>query len=134
MKTTALVATTILPAVLMAAAQYRTPAQEHRLSTTHNQCIDAAAGVVPEMSQCTMAEHDIQDAKLNKTYRMVMTRSPGARRTVQRASQRGWIGTRDATCQRAYDEAGGGQASDQERQSCLLHETITRTMWLERYR
>ena len=135
MKTIALVATAILFAAPIAAtAQVWTPAQEGRLSKTYDQCIDAAAGVMPEMVQCTMAEYDIQDAKLNQAYRMVMTRSPGARRTALRASQRGWIRTRDAACQRVYDEAGGGQASDSEQPSCLLHRTIERTMWLERYR
>ncbi len=135
MKTIALMAPAILFAVPTAsAAQDWTPAQERRLSRTYDQCVDTAAGILPETFQCTIAEQDMQDAKLNQAYRMVMTRLPGARRTALRASQRGWMRTRDATCQRAYDEAGGGQASDLEQQSCLLHQTVARTMWLERYR
>jgi uncharacterized protein YecT (DUF1311 family) len=89
---------------------------------------------VPDTVQCVVTEHGIQDARLNQAYRMVVTRLPAARRTALRISQRSWIRTRDQACQRAYDQAGRGQASNLEKQSCLLHRTIERTMWLERYR
>lgn len=116
------------------AAQYWTPAQEKRTSQTYNACMDAARGEIPKMFPCSDAEYEVQDAKLNQAYRMVMTRLPQTRRTALRASQRTWIRTRDTACQRAWDDAGGGQVSELERKSCMLRETIARTMWLERHR
>jgi uncharacterized protein YecT (DUF1311 family) len=130
-----LIATAILLALPTAVtAQDWTPTQERRLSSTYNQCTKAAAGKVPESIQCDIAEYDMQDATLNQAYRVLMTRLPEARRAALRTSQRHWIRVRDTTCQRAYNDAGGGQVSDLEQQSCLLRQTIARTMWLERYR
>ncbi len=135
MKTASLMFTAFLFALPMGAlAQGWTPAQEKRLSRTYDQCGDASGGNMPAMFACADVELDKQDAKLNQAYRMVMTRLPAPRRSALRASQRKWIPARDATCQRAWDDAGGGQASELEQRSCLLHETIVRTMWLERYR
>ncbi|QNA86401.1 DUF1311 domain-containing protein [Sphingomonas sp. So64.6b] len=135
MKTFMLAAATIaLTVPTMLGAQEWIPAQERRLSAGYNDCVKAADGVMPDTIQCTQAEHGKQDARLNQAYRMVMTRLSAARRGVLRNSQRDWIRERDGTCQRRWDEAGGGQASDLEQSSCLLRQTIARTMWLERYR
>jgi uncharacterized protein YecT (DUF1311 family) len=135
MKTASLTFTTILLALPSGvAAQYWNPAQEKRTSQTYNACMDATRGELPPMFACSDAEYEIQNAKLNQAYRMVMKRLPQARRTILRASQRSWIRTRDAACQRAWDDAGGGQVSELERKSCMLRQTIARTVWLERYR
>lgn len=123
-----------LGAPAIAAAQEWTPAQEKRLSRAYDDCVKAAAGAFPATMECIASEYEIQDGRLNQAYRMVMTRLPTARRASLRTAQRGWISQRNTKCQRAWDEAGGGQASDMERTSCLLRETIARTMWLERYR
>ncbi len=128
-----------LTAILLAlpsgvAAQHWTPAQEKRTSQTYEACMDGARGEIPPMFPCSDAEYEVQDAKLNEAYRMVMTRLPQTRRITLRTSQRKWMRTRDTTCQRAWEDAGGGQVSELERKSCMLRETIARTMWLERYR
>lgn len=124
--------------LLMAAAAPQTDAEvEKRYSAAFNTCIgtgDAARGVTPAMAECMGAELDRQDARLNQAYKMVMGRSPQKRKTALRTSQRKWIKTRDATCQQAYDAAGGGTASGLEKLGCLTSETIKRTIFLERYR
>lgn len=128
----------IFALLLMAAAAPQTDAEvEKRYSAAFNTCLetgDAARGVTPAMAECIDAELDRQDARLNQAYKMVMGRLPQKRKTALRASQRKWIRTRDATCQRAYDAAGGGTASGLEKLGCLTSETIKRTMFLERYR
>ena len=125
-------ATLTVPA--MASAQRWTPAQEHRLSAKYEACVKTAGGVMPDLIQCTQGEHEQQDARLNQAYRMTMSRLPASRRIVLRTSQRKWLRERDPLCQRVWDDAAGGQASDLEQSSCLLRQTIARTLWLERYR
>ncbi len=129
---TAALAMLTVPAML--SAQGWTPAQERRLSAAYDACVKAADGVMPDLIQCTQEEHAQQDARLNQAYRMVMPHLSASRRTTLRTGQRAWIRERDRTCQRAWSDAGGGQASDLEQSSCLLRQTIARTMWLERYR
>lgn len=135
MKTfTMFAATLVLFAPTIGAAQDWTPAEEGRLSEAYNSCADAGAGAMPATIRCSQAEYGKQDARLNQSYRMVMARLSLSQRKVLRTSQRAWIRDRDRTCQQRWDQAGGGQASDLEQSSCLLHQTVTRTMWLERYR
>lgn len=129
---TAALAPLTVPAML--SAQQWTSAQERRLSAAYDACAKAADGVMPDLIQCTQEEHARQDARLNQAYRMVMTRLSASRRTTLRTSQRAWIRERDRFCQRAWNDAGGGQAADLEQSSCLLRQTVARTMWLERYR
>lgn len=125
-------------ALLLAASAPQTDAEvEKRYSAAFDTCIgtgDAARGVTPAMAECMDAELDRQDARLNQAYKMVMGRLPQKRKTALRASQRQWIRKRDATCQRAYDAAGGGTASGLEKLGCLTSETVRRTIFLERYR
>lgn len=128
----------ILSLLLAAMAPQTNAEVEKRYSAAFNTCVesgDAARGVTPAMAECIDAELDRQDARLNQAYKMVMERLPLKRKTALRTSQRKWIRTRDATCQRAYDAAGGGgTASGLEKLGCLTSETIRRTIFLERYR
>lgn len=110
---------------------------EKRYSAAFDTCMaggQAADGVTYAMVECSGAELDRQDARLNQAYKMVMDRLPRRRKTALRTSQRRWIAMRDADCQKAYDDAGGGSASGLERLGCLTSETIRRTIFLERYR
>lgn len=127
----------ILSLLLAAMAPQTNAEVEKRYSAAFNTCVesgDAARGVTPAMAECIDAELDRQDARLNQAYKMVIERLPLKRKTALRTSQRKWIRTRDATCQRAYDAAGGGTASGLEKLGCLTSETIRRTIFLERYR
>lgn len=133
----ALMMTGLVGVAPLAQDPYWTPDIEARLTAAHRQCMaapDAAQGQHGAMMDCSIAENVKQDAMLNAAYRAARARVSGGRRTELRDAQQLWIGQRDATCQAAFDRAGGGQGSELEQVSCHLRETIVRTMWLERFR
>jgi uncharacterized protein YecT (DUF1311 family) len=101
-------------------------------------CLNSGAalqGVTPAMRKCNADELAIQDARLNAAYRAAMLRLAPNRRDTLRASERAWVIARDRNCQaEAAREGGGGTMTPVVLGGCLLHETISRTIWLERYR
>lgn len=130
----------ILAGLLMAAFSVTpTAAQtqsqiEKRYTRDYNQCMDAAEGVTVEMMDCIGAEIDRQDARLNQAYVMVMRPLSRAKKDQLRGLQRSWIRQRDARCSRASNDAGGGSLSGVVYASCILDETIKRTIFLENYK
>lgn len=124
--------------VLAGQASGRTAtAVEARYSAAYRTCLatgDAARGVTSGLLDCSGAEIDRQDARLNQTYRAVMARLGPRGRTKLRASERAWIGERDRGCRRTSGLADGGTLASVMYSACILDRTIERTMWLERYR
>lgn len=119
-----------------ASAQWK-PAVEARLTPAFKSCMagrDAARGVTPAMAECSDAELQRQDTRLNQAYATVMKRLQATRRPALRTSQRQWIKRRDATCRKAAAAMGGGTGANLEFLGCMTRETIERTLWLERYR
>lgn len=106
---------------------------EKRYTRDYNQCMGAAEGVTADMMDCIGAEIDRQDARLNQAYVMVMRPLPRAKKDQLRSLQRSWIRQRDARCSRASNDAGGGSLSGVVYASCILDETIKRTIFLENY-
>jgi uncharacterized protein YecT (DUF1311 family) len=92
---------------------------------------DAADGVTSAMMNCLGAENEVQDKRLNRTYKLVMDRSDPAQKDALRKSERAWIAQREATCRTQSDELGGGTASALAYSNCFLDETIRRTDWLK---
>lgn len=118
------------------AAQWPAPV-ERALSREYNECMtrgDAARGVTPAMRECSGAELDRQDARLNQAYRMTMQRLPRARQAKLRTQQRAWIRQRDRACVREAMPFHGGTMAPLTHGQCALRETIARRLWLERYR
>ncbi|HQV04355.1 MULTISPECIES: lysozyme inhibitor LprI family protein [unclassified Novosphingobium] len=107
---------------------------EKRYTRDYNQCMDAAEGVTVDMMDCIGAEIDRQDARLNQAYVMVMRPLSRAKKDQLRGLQRSWIRQRDARCSRASNDAGGGSLSGVVYASCILDETIKRTVFLENYK
>jgi uncharacterized protein YecT (DUF1311 family) len=106
-------------------------------SATYKACMasgDAADGITLGINNCTGAEIDRQDEKLNKTYRATLARLSPARRAVLRAAERKWIPARDRRCRRESDEDGDGTLGDMMYRTCIMYETINRTLWLKAYR
>lgn len=137
----------IRKAVLLAAAigfaniapvSAQTTAQVNaRYTRDYDRCLktgDAAKGVTSAMMDCIGLEVDRQDARLNQTYKTAMARLNPAGKTRLRTAQRGWIKQRDARCRREADAVGGGSMSGISYSSCILDETIKRTIWLEKYK
>ncbi len=126
-----------MTAVVLAAPTFAkawTPAEEARLSADYTHCVDAAAGATPATIECTRTESAGRDADLNRTYRATLKWLAAPAQAALRKRQRAWIHERDATCQKAWDEAGGGEVSELEHAACVFRETIARTMILERSR
>jgi uncharacterized protein YecT (DUF1311 family) len=127
-------------AILFCACQAHAASQspiEQRYSATYSRCMatgDAAQGITSGMIECTEAERNFQDGKLNQAYKMVMSRLPANRQDGLRLSERNWIKARDANCERQRREDGGGSMSHVTWLGCLMDETIKRTISLEHYR
>lgn len=107
---------------------------EKRYSRDYIQCMDASGGVTADMMDCLGTEIDRQDARLNQAYVMVMRPLPKPRKDKLRGLQRAWIKQRDSKCARASAAEGGGSLSSIIYSSCILDETIGRTIFLENYK
>jgi uncharacterized protein YecT (DUF1311 family) len=95
---------------------------------------DAAKGVTAGMMDCLGSENTRQDARLNQTYKMVMSRLDASRKATLRGLQRSWLKERENTCHTAMEDLGGGTASAIVYSNCFLDETIKRRLWLNNYR
>lgn len=109
-------------------------AVERRYTSTYTNCLDESEGITSNMMDCIGAEIDVQDARLNQAYVMVMRPLAKPRKDVLRGLQRAWIKQRDAKCQRAVGEEEGGSIAGIIYSSCILDETISRTIFLEKYK
>jgi uncharacterized protein YecT (DUF1311 family) len=127
-----------VPLLLLTAVQpHAADGDETLLSAEFGRCMDsgeAARGVHPAMMDCLRAEYRRQDLRLNRSYAAAMRRLRPAAQARLRTLQRAWLGTRDRACQAAFEESGGGQASDLAYSSCRAEQTARRTRWLQRYR
>ena len=124
----------LITAFIATSVSAQTQAQiEKRQSPAYSECMDESGGVTVEMMDCIAAEIDIQDARLNQAYVMVMRPLPKPRKDTLRALQRSWIKQRDAKCQRAIADEGGSMAG-LIYSGCILDETIKRTIFLENYK
>jgi uncharacterized protein YecT (DUF1311 family) len=94
-------------------------------------CMNASGGVTVAMRDCSAAEYDRVDSRLNANYRRVMARLPQARAGALRASQRRWLQTRWTRCDNDPD-LEGGTLDLIIRDSCVLTELTRRTLWLGR--
>lgn len=107
---------------------------EHRYSLAFNKCLNTGAaiqGSIRAMLACTEDEIDVQDRLLNRTYNTLMTRLPSEKQVNLRNTERAWIERRDRKCP-AGDAEMNGQLALLDRPSCVLDETIRRTMALEK--
>lgn len=110
---------------------------EARYSPDYNTCMasgDAANGVTSGLMDCSSAEIDRQDTRLNEAYKVVMMRFNPSQKSVLRASERAWIGERNARCFRASASEQGGSLAGVIYSNCVLDETIKRLIWLETYK
>jgi len=108
-----------------------------RQSKTFRQCMkigDAARGVTVGILDCNGAELDRQDARLNRLYNAIMARSNPRQKAKLRTLERRWIDERDAHCKRESAPEEGGTLASIIYSSCILDQTIKRTIWLEAYK
>jgi uncharacterized protein YecT (DUF1311 family) len=90
---------------------------------------EAAQGVTVAMADCTSAEIEVQDAKLNAAYQQVMRGLEEGSRQKLRDAQRAWIKFRDTKC--AAEANSGGTMDILNSGGCILDATVRRTIELE---
>jgi uncharacterized protein YecT (DUF1311 family) len=107
---------------------------ERVVSGAYRRCMDASGGVTANMRDCSHAESQRLDLRLNAAYRAAMARLPAAAaRARLRALQRSWLAARYRRCDRAAREEGGGTLGLIMMDDCALGEVTRRIVWLERY-
>ena len=107
---------------------------ERRYTPALKRCIDNSGYGDAAMTECYDIELSVQDGRLNQAYKMVMLRLSAARKTALKNEERAWVKRRDAVCQRHAAPEAGGTMYDVMLSSCLVDETISRTIFLENYK
>lgn len=105
-------------------------------SATYDACMnsgDAAQGTTFGMNNCTNAEAERQDRRLNEVYRDVMARLDSRQRIILRRSERRWLAGRRASCAKLAAPTGTGSLSLMMENFCNLTDITERRKWLERY-
>ncbi len=105
-------------------------AQAGEASQAYNQCMDKASSTVA-MSSCIQAETQLQDQRLNKVYKQLITKLESGPQKSLRDVQRQWIAYRDANC-KFHVQASGGTMAQLEGGMCVLDMTRERAAELER--
>jgi len=90
---------------------------------------EAAQGVTIAMADCTSAEIEVQDARLNAAYQQAMRGLEDGPRQKLREAQRAWIKFRDSKC--ASESQSGGTMDILNGGGCVLEATVRRTIELE---
>lgn len=106
---------------------------EARYTPRYVQCQSsgqAADGVMTAIAACIADELRLQDGNLNAEYQRIIGLLPADRAQKLRETQRAWIVSRDRGC--AAEARTGGTIDRINGPSCLLDETIRRTIALER--
>ncbi len=106
---------------------------ERRYTPALKRCIDNSGYGDAAMTECYDIELSVQDGRLNQAYKMVMLRLSAARKTALKNEERAWVKRRDAVCQHHAAPEAGGTMYDVMLSSCLVDETIKRTIALENY-
>jgi uncharacterized protein YecT (DUF1311 family) len=108
---------------------------EPQFSSAYDDCMssgEAANGVTTAMMDCIGTEIEREDARLNRAYKLAMSRLTSAQKAALRSSERTWIKARDARCKAGG--GGGGSLDGVLYANCILDETARRTRFLETYR
>ena len=102
------------------------------LSKEYSDCVQDKAenGTWSDMLGCDSDELDRQDARLNDTYKKLMSKLSRDRKKALLKAQRAWIKFREANCDFWYDP-DGGRAAAFNSNGCRLTMTAARTKELE---
>lgn len=115
-----------LAVLLCGAAQ----AEEPKYTTAYTACVDKSGGVTVEMLNCGGAELDVQDKRLNESYRALMAALPGKDKPALKTSQRDWLKSRKSTCD-FHSKVADGSMTSLIVQSCYLDAVARRAALLE---
>jgi uncharacterized protein YecT (DUF1311 family) len=110
-------------------AAHASPLTPADTSKAYAACMDQSGGVTSEMEDCISGEFELQDRRLNRSYKALMASIP-EKRLELRDAQRKWIAFRDANCGFYYD-AEGGSAARLVSKACVVILTADRAHELE---
>jgi uncharacterized protein YecT (DUF1311 family) len=95
-------------------------------SKEYSDCLDKAVeGPWSDMFACSGEELDRQDARLNDTYKKLMSKLSRDRKKALLKAQRAWIKFREANCD-YYADPAGGRAERLIASDCLVTMTAKR--------
>lgn len=94
-------------------------------TNVYHRCMEAAGGVTSAMLECIDKETQVQDARLNRAYRLAQQTLGAAQQSPLRDAQRQWIKYRDANCA-LYGRLTGGSIDRLNGASCVLEMTRER--------
>lgn len=103
---------------------------EALLSPQYTACMGQRAGTTQAMIDCTTAEHQRQDKRLNQAYQAAMALQSPERKKQLQAAQRAWLRFRDANCH-FYADLDGGSLARVSGNDCLVTHTAQRAKELE---
>jgi len=81
-----------------------------KLSLAFDKCITKAGAVDPAVLECIGNEHEIQDRRLNSSYKALMAKLDTPRKKQLQEAQRLWLKYVEANCDFYYDPNGGTSA------------------------
>jgi uncharacterized protein YecT (DUF1311 family) len=99
------------------------------LRASYQDCVSANNGSTWDMQDCIEAEFVHQDARLNSTYKALLSSLPNEGREKLKAEERAWIADKEATCK--WNAETEGQAQRIEANVCSLEKTAARAEYLE---
>ena len=79
-------------------------------SAAFGKCITKAGAVDPEVLECIGDEFEVQDRRLNSSYKALIAKLDAPRRKQLQDAQKLWIKYVDANCNFYYDPNGGTSA------------------------
>jgi len=91
----------------------------------YHRCMEAAGGVTSAMLECIDKETQVQDARLNRAYRLAQQALGAEQQSPLREAQRQWLKFRDANCG-LYGHLTGGSIDRVNGASCVLEMTRER--------
>ena len=83
-----------------------------------------------EMNQCTAAQYQAADGKLNQTYQQALKRASASQQALLKKSQLAWIALRDADCAFLTSGAEGGSVQPMLINQCMADKTVERESFL----
>lgn len=90
----------------------------------------ANAGNQAELNQCTAAQYQAADSKLNQTYQEALKRAAGKQQEQLKKAQLAWIALRDADCTFLSSGAEGGSVQPMLINQCMADKTVERESFL----
>lgn len=119
--------------LILCCLSHTATAQDAGLSKHFSACMDKSGGVTVDMLDCIGAETKIQDARLNKAYKNVMSQLSPARKKQLQDAQRAWIKYRDTNCN-FYADPDGGTMATVSLNDCFMSATASRAKEIEGFK